>query len=261
MLSLANMLHYLVSSSFELPAALPAAFSLLYIKKGVFNKMNEKNENGRSMIEMLGVLAIIGVLSVGGIAGYSKAMMKFKINKTIEQVAQIVTNIRTLYIQQKDYNGLDTTTAIQMGAIPDDLETKVTNSWGSIKHSFGGDITLGHPWTADTSSGSWNVNSDDDGFYISITSLPKEACMALATTDWGSSDSSGIEGVLISYGSTHAGGHDGFQMGCKGSSSYEDGDSYYACSDSLPIKPATASSYCNSIERNSSDAGVVLYFK
>ena len=55
----------------------------------------KKNENGRSMVEMLGVLAIIGVLSVGAIAGYSKAMMKFKINKTIDQVSQIVTNIRT----------------------------------------------------------------------------------------------------------------------------------------------------------------------
>ena len=43
-------------------------------------------QDGRSMIEMLGVLAIIGVLSVGGIAGYSKAMMKFKINKTIDQM-------------------------------------------------------------------------------------------------------------------------------------------------------------------------------
>ena len=42
-------------------------------------------ELGRSMIEMLGVLAIIGVLSVGGIAGYSKAMEQYKINKTIEQ--------------------------------------------------------------------------------------------------------------------------------------------------------------------------------
>ena len=42
-----------------------------------------KNESGRSMIEMLGVLAIIGVLSVGGIAGYSKAMMKYRINKKI----------------------------------------------------------------------------------------------------------------------------------------------------------------------------------
>ncbi|MCQ2735010.1 MAG: hypothetical protein MJ212_03555, partial [Alphaproteobacteria bacterium] len=46
---------------------------------------NIKNNNiGRSMIEMLGVLAIIGVLSVGGIAGYTEAMRKYKVNKTIE---------------------------------------------------------------------------------------------------------------------------------------------------------------------------------
>ena len=43
------------------------------------------SQSGRSMIEMLGVLAIIGVLSVGGIAGYSKAMEMFKINKIIEE--------------------------------------------------------------------------------------------------------------------------------------------------------------------------------
>ena len=47
-------------------------------------------EYGRSMIEMLGVLAIIGVLSVGGIAGYSKAMEKFKINKLISEYNQLI---------------------------------------------------------------------------------------------------------------------------------------------------------------------------
>ena len=45
--------------------------------------LNRSEQNGRSMVEMLGVLAIIGVLSVGGIAGYSKAMTKFKINKSM----------------------------------------------------------------------------------------------------------------------------------------------------------------------------------
>ena len=40
---------------------------------------------GRSMIEMLGVLAIVGVLSVGGIAGYSKAMEKWKVNQLISE--------------------------------------------------------------------------------------------------------------------------------------------------------------------------------
>ena len=45
---------------------------------------NDVSSVGRSMIEMLGVLAIIGVLSVGGIAGYSKAMEKWKINRASE---------------------------------------------------------------------------------------------------------------------------------------------------------------------------------
>ena len=45
---------------------------------------------GRSMIEMLGVLAIIAVLSVGGIAGYSKAMQKFKINRVTEQYNYLI---------------------------------------------------------------------------------------------------------------------------------------------------------------------------
>ena len=45
---------------------------------------------GRSMVEMLGVLAIVGVLSVGAIAGYSKAMMKYKLNKQAEQISWLL---------------------------------------------------------------------------------------------------------------------------------------------------------------------------
>lgn len=47
-------------------------------------------QSGRSMVEMLGVLAIIGVLSVGAIAGYSKAMFKYKLNKQSEQLSTII---------------------------------------------------------------------------------------------------------------------------------------------------------------------------
>ena len=61
---------------------------------------------GRSMIEMLGVLAIIGVLSVGGIAGYSKAMMKYRVNKTIDQITTLSTNITTLFGNQNDFEHL-----------------------------------------------------------------------------------------------------------------------------------------------------------
>ena len=69
--------------------------------------LNIENETGRSMIEMLGVLAIIGVLSVGGIAGYSKAMQKYRINKTIEQFSLISGNIQSFFASQNDFTGLD----------------------------------------------------------------------------------------------------------------------------------------------------------
>ena len=48
---------------------------------------------GRSMIEMLGVLAIIAVLSVGGIAGYSKAMEKWKVNKAIGEYSYLIQGL------------------------------------------------------------------------------------------------------------------------------------------------------------------------
>ena len=51
---------------------------------------NDSVCSGRSMVEMLGVLAIIGVLSVGAIAGYSKAMNKYKLNKQTEQISSIL---------------------------------------------------------------------------------------------------------------------------------------------------------------------------
>ena len=56
------------------------------------------SQSGRSIIEMLGVLAIIGVLSIGGIAGYSKAMEKWKINKTISEYSMLMTGL----IEYKD---------------------------------------------------------------------------------------------------------------------------------------------------------------
>lgn len=50
--------------------------------------MLKKSQIGRSMIEMLGVLAIIGVLSVGGLAGYSRAMRKHKVNDALDYMSR-----------------------------------------------------------------------------------------------------------------------------------------------------------------------------
>ena len=70
-------------------------FSSYSIKgSGLFRvARNDACSVGRSMIEMLGVLAIIAVLTVGGIAGYSKAMEKFKLNKIIGEYSMFLYNM------------------------------------------------------------------------------------------------------------------------------------------------------------------------
>ncbi len=146
---------------------------------------NLNNQSGRSMIEMLGVLAIIGVLSVGGIAGYSKAMMKFKINKALDQVAMTVTNIRTMYAQQNDYNGLSDSLAISLGLVDDAMVS------GTALNSPFGTFAL------DTSdAGTMNGNSST-GFTITLSGIPKEACVAIATNSWGSAFSAGFLGIGV----------------------------------------------------------------
>ena len=54
---------------------------------------NDSVCTGRSMVEMLGVLAIIGVLSVGAIAGYSKAMMKYKMNQAADGYNHLIATV------------------------------------------------------------------------------------------------------------------------------------------------------------------------
>lgn len=177
------------------------------------------------MIEMLGVLAIIGVLSVGGIAGYSKAMMKFKTNKTIDQIAMTVTNIRTLYAQQKTYTGLDSVNLYDLG-VTDDAMGKS----GTLTNPFGGGVSI----TVDD-SGAYSTADEDTAFVITFSSLPREACIAIATNDWGSGYSSGMLGIAAGADNSTA----AMLANCKTKGSTAAGaDATYACSENTTSSSA-----------------------
>lgn len=155
------------------------------------------NESGRSMIEMLGVLAIIGVLSVGGIAGYSKAMNKFKTNKIADNVSMLVANIKTLYAQQNTYAGLNNGTAVSMGVVPDELGTAYNGAKATLTNAFNGPVFI-------KQSNSTTPN-DGKAFTIQFNNLSREACITLATNDWGSGYSSGLIALKVKGTSTAAG--------------------------------------------------------
>ena len=152
----------------------------------------KNNQSGRSMVEMLGVLAIIGVLSAGGLAGYSKAMFKHKLNSTMEQITMLVTNIRTMFGTQGNYNGLTSADAYKLGAIP---AVMTTNSGQSLNNPFKGTVTITLSTAKGDAVAAGTSAEPATAFVLTYNGLPKEACIALATADFGSGAGSGFIGV------------------------------------------------------------------
>lgn len=186
----------------------------------------EKNEQtGRSMVEMLGVLAIIGVLSVGGIAGYSKAMTKFKITKTMDQVSMTVANIRTLYSGQRNYNGLETANALDMGVVPAEMEGAAADT---LVNAFQGAVTI--------VTVNYN-NQADSAFRISYENMGQEACVQLITSDWGSGASSGFIGIQVSDAAPQGQNAPAFgNAAAKGAAAWDNMH--------LPVTPSDAATTC-----------------
>lgn len=99
---------------------------------------HDENRLGRSMIEMPGVLAIIAVLSVGGIAGYSKAMEMFKLNRWKENIVTLTSNLKIMYMNEKSYTNTDNQMMMNLykdiGIIPQNMlnaqnKDAFGNSW------------------------------------------------------------------------------------------------------------------------------------
>ncbi len=223
-------------------------------------------ESGRSMIEMLGVLAIIGVLSVGGIAGYSRAMTKYRTNKTIDQVTMLVTNIRTLYAQQNNFEDLSNKTAYELGVVPDDLVPSggFNNSTKTLKNAFKGDVFINYTYATPDDAG-----KEQTAFEIAFNGLSREACVAMATSDWGSGSSSGLVGIAfrgsasgasVSAASSNypvSGATSKIVIGCAGS--VDDGD-VVACPAGtvrVPLSVANASKACNCTGTASNKCSIV----
>lgn len=158
------------------------------------------NESGRSMIEMLGVLAIIGVLSVGGIAGYSKAMSKYRTNKMIDQATMLITNIRTMFAQQQSYTGLNNSRAVNLALVPEEMIVAPGTPMNDedtrrLRNVFSGEVLIG----------SSPIDKQDEGtdkkgeaaFKVSFFGISRDACIQVATSDWGAGSSSGLIGMHI----------------------------------------------------------------
>ncbi len=123
-------------------------------------------ESGRSMIEMLGVLAIMGVITVGAVTMISAAMRSQKRTVLQDEVAQIVTGVRTILGEYDDFSGLDNSTIFAAIGMSD-------------KNPYGGKYSL-------------SANpSDTRQFILTIEGLSSSDCGYCKTKAW--SDSVGYK--------------------------------------------------------------------
>ena len=137
-------------------------------------KISNFLQSGRSMVEMLGVLAIIGVLSVGGIAGYSKAMMKYKLNKHAESFNMLLNDALHYSSEFKKAEGTQWTyygeLFHKLGTIPDGFKY-INNK--NIQDNFGNEIRV---YSLGLS------NSYTAGIYIPLNTMQREVCQNFIKT-------------------------------------------------------------------------------
>ena len=174
----------------------------------MINKMQP--QSGRSMIEMLGVLAVIGVLTVGGFSLISKVTTSHKSNVAIDEIGALANRTRMVFrefvLDNKSSITSASSTAVPMNeylckarAYPESLEyPKDSNGKCESGKTF-----------ISTHDIKFNVqcfrNNDVDYFYIEVSQLDDEMCMAIAQSTWGSPSINGYVGICIGSSCTNGG--------------------------------------------------------
>lgn len=225
----------------------------------------DMRQSGRTMLEMLGVLAIVAVLTVVGLASFSRALDQHRANKVMDQVSQLIINIRSMFASAYYYTGLNNSEALNLGLVPDDI---VKESSGELKNPFKGFIYI-NP----TNANKGDAPSAATAFEITYTGLSRYACIALATGEWSKGSEAGLISMMFSAAGTDASSDgasttmaDKRRVGCIGEVySVEEGAGLaIACPEGavrFPLTVSQAGTACNCVGDYSNRCSVTwLYF-
>lgn len=132
---------------------------------------NKKEEKGLSLIESAMVLALAATVTAGVMFYYQSASDSNKTQSAISEVMSATSAINGLYIGQSDYDSLSEDVLKNSSAIPDNYK-----KGGKIMNPFGGELNVGA-----------STNKSAFGYHLTLTGLPKSACISLATLNLGTS--------------------------------------------------------------------------
>lgn len=139
------------------------------------HKKDKKEEKGLSLIESAMVLALAATVTAGVMFYYQSASDSNKTQAAISEVMSATSAINGLYIGQSDYDALAASVLVNSSAIPDNYKSG-TGTDAKISNPFGGQLEVGAA-----------NDKTKFGYYLTLTGLPKSACISLATLNLGTS--------------------------------------------------------------------------
>lgn len=188
---------------------------------------NKKEEKGLSLIESAMVLALAATVTAGVMFYYQSASDSNKTQSAISEVMSATSAINGLYIGQSSYSGLDASVITNSSAIPENYK-----SGGKILNPFGGELKVGPS----------NNDNNAYGYYLTLTGLPKSACISLSTLNLGTS----AKGYGVGMAATSLGGFNSFNTSAtKG-----------GVAKTTAISPSEAATLCDATDASNS----VTYF-
>lgn len=157
----------------------------------------KENQNGRSMIEMLGVLAVVGVLSVGGLSVFTKAQNEHKLSQLVVDVTNMATIAKKMACKYDDGYSNYNKFMGKSKKIPADWKydkddaTEFTANTGEV-------VEFTYTQGSKTAEGKY-ISSKLE---VEISNLKKQACIKLASNDYGKRRNTGLLGLNVNSASS-----------------------------------------------------------
>lgn len=137
----------------------------------------KKFQKGLSLIEASMVLVLSAVVVAGVMVYYQSAQDNNKMEQTLSQTLSLVGGVNGLYAGQSNYDGLDTNTVAQSGAVPASAldsstsKTRIVNGFGTHTDAYAMNLTNLKNGTAGT----------NDGYALVLRGLNKAQCTKVSS--------------------------------------------------------------------------------
>ena len=152
-----------------------------------FYEKNAKKLN--RLFKWTGIIVVILLVCHFGILGYNRYVYNNQLKRTVNQIAQLVDNVRTTYAVNTETKSDIMKLMVQSKTMPDFLIKD-----GRLYNVYGGTIAVSSSLPIDDTSAHRMLPT----FKIAYQGLAKEVCVALAKLHWGD-EKSGLIATAVGH--------------------------------------------------------------